>query len=646
MFYQVKFKLILGLCLDKPSTSQSDSHVTAETSLTCTIYDFMKNFISCLVTQAVELSQNNRKKIFTKKGTIRKRKCYETSVADRKKRKLEQEILNHSVKELCNVNTCALKCTTTIGIERQNDINKQYWSLDKTTRQQFVFNCVKGQMKKRSTVEHHNSRRNNTFQYFLKNADGEDVRVCKVFLLAVLGYEKSNDRFLKNIRKNDKRVITPKQDARGHKLPKNAIPKQPIVSHIMSFKPTIAHYRREHAPKRLYLPSDVSIQAMYEDYKATHPNNQCSYETYRQEIVKLNIGFAQLGNEECFQCESFKLHATEANHKDSKLFPECDTCVKYSDHRNRFTAARKKYDEDAVKPENNSDLYVSADLQKVIMLPRAEMFKEVIFVRRITVFNESFVPLGTKQHYKPLGVLWHEGIASRKKEQIISTFYAFFLQTRDRDNITIWLDNCGGQNKNWALFCFFVYIVNSDDVVLNSLTINYFERGHSFMSADSFHHMVEKEMKKAKTVWDFDDFVACVKQCNRGKCQALPISVEHFFHWKDYSSKAKLKKAKVYLKDIVTVKFSRGATTFKYKTQHDPTADHFEVDFLLPKKIKNCLQLPDKQQSLNGFDRNRKETIIKTLGPIMPPTRLKFWKELQVNTESENENFESGSDSE
>nr|CAI5832340.1 unnamed protein product [Callosobruchus analis] len=79
---------------------------------------------------------------------------------------------------------------------------------------------------------------------------------------------------------------------------------------------------------------------------------------------------------------------------------------------------------------------------------------------RIIVFNESFVPVGKAKCTKRLAVLWHEGVAKRNKEEIISAFYTFFRKNRDVEHITIWLDNCSAQNKNWALFSFFVYIVN------------------------------------------------------------------------------------------------------------------------------------------------------------------------------------------
>lgn len=60
------------------------------------------------------------------------------------------------------------------------------------------------------------------------------------------------------------------------------------------------------------------------------------------------------------------------------------------------------------------------------MLPRLEMFKEVIFTPRIIAFNESFVPVGKKTS-GPTAVVWHEAIVGRSKEDIISTFYGLLL---------------------------------------------------------------------------------------------------------------------------------------------------------------------------------------------------------------------------
>ena len=130
----------------------------------------------------------------------------------------------------------------------------------------------------------------------------------------------------------------------------------------------------------------------------------------------------------------------------------------------------------------------SADLQKVSMIPRMESFKSVVFTHHIIALNESFVPVGTKSSCLPVAVLWHERIAGRKKEDITSAFHSFFLHRRDQKLITLWLDNCSGQNKNWALFSCLLYIISSPETITDVIRLKYFEPGHTFMSADSFHH--------------------------------------------------------------------------------------------------------------------------------------------------------------
>ena len=47
------------------------------------------------------------------------------------------------------------------------------------------------------------------------------------------------------------------------------------------------------------------------------------------------------------------------------------------------------------------------------------------------------------------------------------------------------------------------------------ITLKYFEPGHTFMSADSFHHQVEQKMQKKKRLEDFQDFVDIVDTCGQ-----------------------------------------------------------------------------------------------------------------------------------
>ena len=73
-----------------------------------------------------------------------------------------------------------------------------------------------------------------------------------------------------------------------------------------------------------------------------------------------------------------------------------------------------------------------------------------------------------------------------------------------------WMDSCFGQNNNWFLYTLLVNEANHINGTVNEIVIKYFEPGHTFMSADSFHHKVEQGMKKKKRCEDFQDFVDLV----------------------------------------------------------------------------------------------------------------------------------------
>ena len=86
-----------------------------------------------------------------------------------------------------------------------------------------------------------------------------------------------------------------------------------------------------------------------------------------------------------------------------------------------------------------------------------------------------------------------------------------YVAFRDFHNFVIWLDNYAGQNKNWTLYTALTNFVNTTTGPIK-ITLKYFTIGHTFMSADSFHRKVEKEMKDMKEVCDWADFMKCVER--------------------------------------------------------------------------------------------------------------------------------------
>ena len=145
-------------------------------------------------------------------------------------------------------------------------------------------------------------------------------------------------------------------------------------------------------------------------------------------------------------------------------------------------------------------------MEKVIMLSRLPGMKNVIFTRRIILFQETFAPLGgtPNEQKKPIGAIWHEGITGRCDEDLART-YTKVINHIDCQHFVFWANNCSAQNKNWTLFSALIYELNQPGNC-QSVTINYFEKGHTFMAADAFRKTVEDEMRSMKYMDDFSDF--------------------------------------------------------------------------------------------------------------------------------------------
>lgn len=571
----------------------------------------------------------------TKKGIPRKRKRYETSLDERKKQKRNEDISKkYTIKPGCD-NSCRKKCKDKIAETQRIKIHDLYWKMTWKEQRYFIINntsCEKPVKIKVFGDNEEKKNRSKSIKYFLTNETGAKINVCKIFFLTTLGYCKSNEKVVRNA-VNNKDLIP--YDGRGHNQKKHKIDHHLLQRHIETFKPTISHYRREHAPNKRYLSSEITIQFMFDDFLVKHPNEPVSYDLYRKVIKDMNISFAKLGHEECEICELYQIHNSKVNELRHR---KCSTCMDFDKHKERYTLAREKYDVDRKSMKSVDVGYFSADLQKVIMLPRIDMFKAVLFCPRLVVFHESFVPLGHKtSDQMTYAVIWHEAISGRKKDDIASAFRAFLKQYRDLSKIILWLDNCAGQNKNWALFSFLIYWINSEETATTTIILKYFEVGHTFMSADEFHHQVEHALKKKKKVYDFEDFAEAVTSTNNRKTIIKKMEVADFFNIADDTSNAKIQKCnpRPYLRDMVEVCFQRGSNSIFYKCSFN-SPEYTQLDCLKQYISKRGLTLPLQKTQPRGIATERKNNILHKLVPLMPPNRKMFWENLPVNDAAAN----------
>lgn len=465
-------------------------------------------------------------------------------------------------------------------------------------------------------------------------------QVCQRFFLATLGY--TGDSVLRAMfAKMTPTKVTPPPSKRGKHDPKHKLPQESvsdIKDHVMRFNPACSHYRRAHAPNRLYLPPELTVKEMYADF-SENGSGQIHYSTYQKIVNNMNISFAKLGEEECETCEAYRLHEHDKEGagplpevdpkklEERQLPPPITTCTKCHDwaaHIVKAGIGRNLYREDAKKTDQ---LVYAADLEKVIMLPRLPGNKTAIFTRRIIVFNETFAPVGG--HGTPLGYLWHEGIRGRNDEDISSTYIKFLSQLGDAPSVIIWADNCTAQNKNWTLYSALLHYVNQVNP-LKSVTLRYFEKGHTFMAADSFHKDVEGAMRHMKKMYDFDDFVECVNK--HGK--AVEMKPTEFSLYKNHLSRGKDTKFP-HLSEIVECSFKEGSTKLFWKTSFaEPSYSQGEFVQKKYRKFIAAHEVVESHLGPRGVNKQKQKDIVDKLSSVFPQEKLQFWLDVATSEDS------------
>lgn len=153
---------------------------------------------------------------------------------------------------------------------------------------------------------------------------------------------------------------------------------------------------------------------------------------------------------------------------------------------------------DAQEP-NSDTLVLCMDLEKVLFVPTLT-HSQMYYSRQLSVYN---LCLHVGDTGKSCMCVWHEGIASRGANEIISSFVKVVTsQITTKKKIEMWCDNCTGQNKNKMLIFAMLYLVASG--WFESIECRFLVSGHSFMPCDQDFAMIEKRKKKVASMVSSD----------------------------------------------------------------------------------------------------------------------------------------------
>ena len=153
------------------------------------------------------------------------------------------------------------------------------------------------------------------------------------------------------------------------------------------------------------------------------------------------------------------------------------------------------------------------------------------------------------------------GFIRKKDGDVASVLWKFLLESEhcDYKNITTWCDNYIGQNKNWTLYSSILQNLSVSQIRVELKTIKYFEKGHKFMAADSFHHQVEEGIPKRRYLYDLNNFVQAINLCE----DAIEMSHKDFYDFRNYKSNGKDTTYPL-IADISVVQFQKSITEISF----------------------------------------------------------------------------------
>ncbi|GFN81839.1 Cai-1 autoinducer sensor kinase/phosphatase cqss [Plakobranchus ocellatus] len=145
------------------------------------------------------------------------------------------------------------------------------------------------------TTENTKKTKTLTYKYTLLKSNGVCVQVCKTFFLATLGFNPENDWIITQLSQTANNEF-PDHAHFSDNCGKHSHYKYiygDVVSHIKTYHPTITQYRSAKASSRSYLPSDVILLSMYNDFK-DKTNTDKSYSLFHKILKTTSVSLALL----------------------------------------------------------------------------------------------------------------------------------------------------------------------------------------------------------------------------------------------------------------------------------------------------------------------------------------------------------------
>lgn len=292
-----------------------------------------------------------------------------------------------------------------------------------------------------------------------------------------------------------------------------------IIDHINQIPRCESHYSGAKT-SREYLSSDLNVHRLYKAFQTTNLNTLVTYKLYtkvfKQEFPKLS--FIPPRSDTCRVCDELACKI-KVSKKSSELM------VSKSDLELHHRKAEQKQNAASSQLPGSNHSTICIDLQQVLFVPTL-VHTDMFYKRQLSCYNFCVHMCDTN---KAVMCMWHEGIAQRGSNEMISCLLQVFNTHDFKDNLVVWSDNCSGQNKNRVMIFFFMYLVAIG--LFTKIEHTFFVSGHSFLPCDRDFALIEKRKKCCKVFVPSELKDIVLSSTHNRKFEVLEMTKSKFFQF-------------------------------------------------------------------------------------------------------------------
>lgn len=333
--------------------------------------------------------------------------------------------------------------------------------------------------------------------------NGKDYPVCQAGFLSMHGLTRRKVEYALALKMSATGTAQPHSSQK--RTPVNKItgtPLERVHEHIQMLPVMSSHYTRAKSPHRKYLGSSGSIPQLYSAYKtwmaSTYPGEMMVTERFYRSIFseKYNIGFEPPKKDVCSTCGKLE---TQLSHKKEMGEDTSATEEELRVHQTRYRRAREEMKTMKVS-KDPFRIVIAIDLQQTLPCPRLAV-GQAYYKRKLWVYNFGIVDVKTN---RAMMFVWDESVAGRGSSEIASCVLKWLdLRlghncTDARTMLTIFADNCAGQNKNLQMVLMALRELHRRR--LARVEFSFLVSGHSYLPCDAAFGHVELEIRRRNVI--------------------------------------------------------------------------------------------------------------------------------------------------